>query len=109
MAQVADRTVKAERDALAETRRRIGYTLDAIEERVRPAAAGVSQGLANLRQVRGQLEVIGAAAATAGHLRGVIRTVRSLSRGRRVVIAGAAAGFLGALVWASRARASGRR
>lgn len=103
MAEVADRTVSAERAALAETRRRIGATLDAIDGRVRPPSARVASGLEGLWHARSGLEVVAAAAATAARFRDVVRTVRSLSKAQQVLLVGGTVTLLGVLAWVMRA------
>jgi hypothetical protein len=99
MAEIADRTVSDERAALAETRRRIGSTLDAIDGRVRPPAAQVSHVLAGMRGAHNGLELVAAGVATASRVRDVVRTVRALSKPQQALIGVGTVGLLAALLW----------
>jgi hypothetical protein len=104
MAESRDPAVSAERAALAETRRRITATLDAIDAQVRPPAAQVARGIAAARHARGALTLVTAGVATARQASGLARRVRSLSRLQVALIAGGVAGAAGVLGWLSHER-----
>ena len=109
MAEGRDAAVTAQRAALADTRRRITSTLDAIDHRVRPPAKRLATGVAAAREATGALTLIATGVATARQASGLVRTIRSLSRGQLALLAGGLAGAVGVLEWLSHERArSGR-
>lgn len=109
MAQSRDAAVAAQRAALADTRRRITSTLEAIDGRVRPPAARLASGVEVARQATGALTLVATGVATARQAGRLLRTVRSLSRGQLALVAGGVAGALGLLEWLSHERAKAGR
>ena len=105
MAESPDAAVTAQRAALAETRRRITSSLDAIEGRVRPSAARLATGVTAAHQASGALTLLATGVATARQASRIVRTVRSLSRGELALAAGGVATAIGLLEWWSRERA----
>jgi hypothetical protein len=105
MAESRDAAVAAQRAALADTRRRISTTLDAIERRVRPPAARVAHGVAVAREASGTLALISTGIATARQVRGAVREMRAMPRGRLALMAAGVAGVAGVLEWLSHERA----
>lgn len=109
MAESRDAAVIAQRAALAETRRRITSTLDAIDGRLRPPVKQLATGVAMARRTSGALTLIATSVATARQATGLVRTVRSLSRGQLALVVGGLAGAVGVVAWLSHERVNAGR